>query len=337
MTAKFRDYYSTLGVDRTADATEIRKAYRRLARKFHPDVNPGDKEAEEKFKDLQEAYAVLSDPEKRRKYDQLGANWNSGADFTPPPGWTSSADFRDFEEVFGEAGAGGFSDFFQSLFGGSFDPARRRTQRSSTARGEDVESELELTLDDIMDGATRPIVLRSSEPCPDCGGRGTKFMGPCESCRGTGQVVTRRRLTVNIPPGVRNGTTLRIPGKGNRRGPNSPPGDLYLKIRIRPHPPYEFVEDGELQMEVPITPWEAALGSHIQISTLNGSIEAAIPHGTQNGTRLRLKEKGLRKRDGSKGDLYLKVKVVVPDQLSAEEEELFRRLGQVSRFKPRNR
>jgi curved DNA-binding protein len=267
MTVKFRDYYETLNIKRDVSQDDIRKAYRKLARKYHPDVNPGDQSAEEKFKDIQEAYAVLSDPKKRKRYDQLGANWQAGSDFTPPPGWRQREvqyeDFSDLEDIFGQ-GAGGFSDFFQSIFSG----IGKRTQQNRSGfnrhrrpRNKDIEAELELTLEEIHQGVTKRLTLRTVHPCPECGGRGSSRNQTCPVCNGTGQKVTPKTMTVNIAAGARNGSMVRLAGKGEQSSPNSAAGDLFLKIKLLPHPRFKLVGSDDIEIDLPISPWEAALGT----------------------------------------------------------------------------
>ncbi len=346
---KYKDYYATLGVERSASRDEIRKAYRKLARQYHPDKNPGDKSAEERFKDIQEAYAVLSDAEKRQQYDRLGSGWQQGADFTPPPGWGGGGGTRvefgnagDFQDIFGEFG--GFSDFFESLFGGrgratyqQTSQAGPRARRTKAPRGADVESEIELSLEDLHKGTRPTIVLRTTEVCPDCQGKGVRRMSRCSRCQGTGEVMSRKRLTVNIPPGMRDGSVLRLSGKGGRQRPDGPAGDLYLRIRVKPHPLFEVVGQDDLQIDVPITPWEGALGAKVPVTTLEGSVEVTIPPGTEGGSRLRLRGQGLNRRDGSRGELYVRIRMAVPAELTADERELFQQLAAKSSFNPRKR
>ncbi len=338
MAVKYKDYYEILGVDRSSSKEEIRKTYRKLARKYHPDVNQGDKTAEEKFKEIQEAYAVLSNPEKRQRYDQLGSNWEQGAEFTPPPGWERAhVNFGNAQEsgdIFGDAG--GFSDFFQSFFGGlGFEQAGRSPRRSTSSRGGDVEAEIELTLEDVHRGARPTIAVKIGEVCTRCGGRGTRKLAPCPACGGTGQTVTRKKMTVRIPAGMREGSVLKLAGKGTRRTPNGPAGDLYLKIKVRRHPALEIVGTNDLQVEVPIAPWEAALGAKVEVPTLDGSVEMTVPPGTQGGARLRLRGQGLTIREGGRGDLFVRVRIGIPAHLSSEETELLKRWAQVSQFNPR--
>jgi curved DNA-binding protein len=333
MAVKFKDYYEVLGVSKTATEDEIKKAYRKLARKLHPDVNPGDKTAEEKFKELNEAYEVLSDPEKRKRYDQLGPNWKAGADFTPPPGWENvRVDFGGFDDGFGRGrGAGDFSDFFESLFGG------RRGARAGAGysmRGQDVEAEISLTLEEAHRGTTRKITLQVVETCPDCQGSGSKDGKTCPTCRGAGVVRRPKSLDVTIPPGVREGTVIRLAGQGEPGSNGAAAGDLFLRVRIEPHPLFSIVGEDDVQVELPVAPWEAALGAKVSVPTLEGSVEMTIPAGSQAGQRLRLRGQGLNKR-GGRGDQYVKLKIVNPPKLTAREKELFEKLAAESRFNAR--
>ncbi|MCI0660222.1 MAG: J domain-containing protein [Acidobacteria bacterium] len=338
MAVKFRDYYDVLGVTRTASEDEIKKAYRKLARKYHPDVNPGDKTAEEKFKELNEAYEVLSDPEKRRRYDQLGENWKAGADFTPPPGWEGARGGFDFSEIFGGGGGGGrgpsgFSDFFDAFFGGG---RGARAGAGFSMRGSDVEAEILLTLEEAHRGVTRTITLEAAERCPDCGGSGmTKDNKMCPTCRGRGFTHRPKSLEVNIPAGVRDGSVIRLAGQGEPGTGNAQAGDLFLRVRINPHPLFSLVGEDDIQVELPIAPWEAALGANISVPTLDGPVEMTVPPGTQGGQRLRLRGQGLNRRRGGRGDEYVKLKIVIPAKLSPNERELFEKLAVESRFNAR--
>lgn len=333
---KFKDYYQTLGVSRKDDADAIRKAYRGLARKHHPDFNPGNREAEEKFKDIQEAYAVLSDPEKRREYDQLGTSWKGGSDFTPPPGWRVRTDSggASVEEVFGEGG--GFSDFFQVFFGGRRSAGAATSEPRANPRpadGQDVEAEIELSLEDIHRGAHPTLSIRTPQSCPECGGSGGQTFRRCGRCQGSGVVEHSRKLKVRIPAGTRPGTILKLSGKGGHSGGRA--GDLFLRVKAAAHRLFEPLGEDDLQMDLPVTPWEAALGAKIKVPTLDGEVEMTVPAGAQSGGRFRLRGQGLRRRDGGRGDLLVKLKVEIPERLSAEEERLFRELSRVSRFDPR--
>ena len=333
MAVKFRDYYEVLGVPKTATEDEIKKAFRKLARKHHPDVNPGDKSAEEKFKELNEAYEVLSDPEKRKRYDQLGQNWKAGADFTPPPGYENArGDFGGFGGFGGGRGQGDFSDFFEGMFGG------RRGARAGAGfrmRGQDVEAEITLTLEEAHRGVTRSITLQSTEVCPTCGGSGTKDDKPCPTCRGAGVVTRPKTLDVTIPAGVRDGSVIRLAGQGEPGTNGATAGDLFLRVRIIPHPLFKIVGDDDIEVELPIAPWEAALGASVRVPTLDAPVEMKIPAGSQGGQRLRLRGQGLNKRDGGRGDEYVRLKIVTPSRLTPKERELFEKLAAESRFNAR--
>src|SRR4029078_4458635 len=281
MAAKTKDYYEVLGIKRGASQDQIKQAYRKLARKFHPDLNPGDKSAEEKFKGLQEAYDVLSDPENRKLYDQYGDNWRavkSGAG-APPPGREGAErstrgagtgaggfDFGDFDfsDFRSAGGAGGF-DIFEELFGGS--GRGRRGRRSG--RGRDVEAELELSIEEAHRGVRRTIQMQVAETCPTCGGSGLKDGKPCETCGGAGQVLKPKTIEVNIPPGVRDGSTIRLAGQGGTSSNGGEPGDLYLHIRLRPDRVFT-VKGDDLEVELPIAPWEAVLGARVAAPTIDG-------------------------------------------------------------------
>jgi DnaJ-class molecular chaperone len=332
MPVQFKDYYSILGLDRKASEAEIRKAYRRLARKYHPDLNPGDKKAEERFKDIAEANDVLSDPEKRRKYDTLGPNWQHGADFTPPPGWDLHFDFGGARTRRG-GGLGGFSEFFESLFGGlggaggaGFDFEELAAEARAPRLEEDAE--IRLSLEDVYRGGTKEIEIERGEPCPRCGGRG----GRCSTCSGTGVVRRRTSLKVSIPAGIHDGARIRLPGRG-ASGARGERRDLYLKVRYAPHP--RFRADGaDLHTELRVAPWEAVLGGTVSVATLDGPVDVKLPMGSSTGRQIRLRGKGLP-QPGGRGDLYAVVQVVVPAQPSERERELVREWKRVSGFKPR--
>ena len=310
---KFRDYYEVLGVSRTATAEEIQKAYRKLARKYHPDINK-TKEAEDRFKEINEANEVLSDPEKRKKYDTLGENWKAGQEFRPPPGWEQAAGFD-----FNGGGMNGFSDFFEAFFGGSspfggaggfggpggfagqagFGGGGARMRRGP----EPVQAEFEISIEDAVIGATKQIQLRD------------------ESGR-------TRSLTVKIPAGTTEGTTMKLAGKKGE-------ADVYLKVRLAQHPRYAVV-DHNLIVRLPVAPWEAALGAKVDLQLPDGSIKLAVPPGSQSGGKLRVRGRGLPKKDGDRGDVLAELKVVVPTKLSDSEREIFEKLASVSRFNPRS-
>lgn len=345
MAAKTKDYYEVLGVKRGASDDEIKKAYRKLARKFHPDLNPGDKSAEDQFKQLQEAYDVLSQPDDRKLYDQYGDNWRavkSGAGAPPPPGWEQAErpaggassrgfDFNDFD--FGSfrssGGGGGGFDIFEEMFGG----AGRRGRRSG--RGRDVEAELELSLEEAHRGGRRTLQMQTTEVCPTCNGTGVKDGKVCETCDGAGEVLRPKSIEVNIPAAVRDGSTIRLAGQGGAGSDGNQPGDLYLHIRLRPHPLFS-VKGDDLEVELPVAPWEAVLGAKVEAPTIDGKVELTIPRGANNGQRLRLRGQGLNKRKGGRGDEYVRLKIVVPKEVSAEERRLYEELQRASRFNPRS-
>lgn len=359
MATTFQDYYATLGVSRAATPEEIKKAHLKLARKHHPDLNPGDKEAERRFKEVQEAFEVLSDPEKRKLYDELGPNWKAGAEFRPPPGWEGAArrrskaaaggggdeyfrrarygDFEQggFESEFGDEGAG-FSDFFESLFGGG---GRQRGFRERTrgfsAPGRDIEAEATISLEEAHRGSVLSLVLDVEESCPDCAGTGVKDNHACPTCDGHGTRPNRKTLQVTIPPGVRDGSLLRLAGQGEAGHGGGASGDLLVRVRLSPHPKFKLQDDADLLVELPVAPWEAVLGAKVPVDTLDGQLDLTIPAGSQAGRKLRLRGQGLRRRDNSRGDLYARLKVVVPTTPSSEEKDLYRRLAEVSSFRPR--
>jgi curved DNA-binding protein len=331
MAVAFRDYYETLGVARDASNEDIRKAYRKLARENHPDVNK-DPGAEDRFKEISEAYEVLRDPDKRKRYDQLGANWKAGQDVSGAPGWEDV--FRRGRQRGGaRAGAGGgggpsggfgdgvrvefggdldgadFSEFFSDLFGGggglggggrssifdSFGSGARR-------RGGDREAVLELSLEEAATGGTRRLSIDG------------------------------RELEVDLPAGARDGQRLRV--RGGVSDDDDAAGDLILRIRLRPHPRLRIKGD-DLQVDLPIAPWEGALGAKVPVQTLTGTAQVTVPPGSSSGRRLRLRGEGLPTEGGGKGDLYAVVSIKVPKKLTRKERDLFEQLSKVSKFNPR--
>jgi len=334
MAVKFRDYYEVLGVAKTATPDEIKSAYRKLARKYHADVNPEDKSAEDKFKEINEAYEVLSDADKRKRYDQLGQNWKSGEEFRPPPGWEGvQGGVGDFGDLFGGGGGqSGFSDFFESLFGG------RRAGRGGAGfvmRGRDVEAEIALTLEEAHRGVKRSITFQTVETCADCRGTGSKDKKICPTCGGAGEIRRPKSLEVTIPAGVRDGSVIRLAGQGEPGSNGAPAGDLFLRVRIQPHRLFTISGEDDVQIELPVAPWEAALGANIPVPTIDGPVEMKIPAGAQGGQRLRLRGQGLNKRGGGRGDEYVKIKIVIPPKLAPKEKELFEKLAAESRFNAR--
>jgi len=320
MSISYKDYYEILGVSRTATADEIKKTYRRLARQCHPDVCK-DKDAENRFKEIGEAYEVLSDPQKRQKYDSLGAGWKEGQEFRPPPGWEGfqeesyGAPGGGFRYSFGEGEGGVFSDFFESLFGGEF---RAAGQFAGGRRGQDHEAEITISLKEAYFGVKKSISLHAPETDRH------------------GRVIRKDKIfNISIQPGTTDGTKLRLAGHGGKGAGKAGPGDLYLRIHVAPDPVFKL--DGrDLYTELLLAPWEAALGCKVTAETMDGDVKINIPEGTQNGKKLRLKGKGMPSH-GQKpaGDLYVEIKIAIPEHLSEKERELFNELSKVSRFRPR--
>jgi DnaJ-class molecular chaperone len=317
----FQDYYEILGVSRTATDKEIKSAYRKLARKWHPDLHTGkEKEAaEEKIKKINEAYEVLSDKEKREKYDRLGANWRAGDDFQPPP------DMEGFHfYTGGDTGPSGFSDFFEAIFGGGFGRSTR-TIRRGPVQGEDVESELELTIEEAYRGGQKSIQLSTREMCQACGGQGYDGRSFCPRCGGMGMLSNTKTLSVKIPAGVADGCRIRLKGQGGEGLNGGARGDLYLKVRLLPHPIYK-VRGSDLETEVTLYPEQAALGDQVPVPTLDGPVLMKVPAGSRAGKRLRLKGKGLPYK-GGRGDEYVTIKIDIPERLTAEQERLYQQLA----------
>jgi curved DNA-binding protein len=346
MGVKFKDYYEVLGVSRQAGDEEIKKAFRKLARKHHPDVAKDKKTAEEKFKEINEAYEVLSDPAKRRRYDELGADWKQGAEFRPPPGWEGFRTGRrtggqgrsgDFEFEFGGTG---FSDFFEQLFGargrgGGRAPAREGFEEAPAGeRGADIEGDILVTLDEALHGSVRTVTVRHNAVCSQCQGSGVSRQQSCPRCAGTGQTARTEDHKVKVPAGVIEGQRLRIPGRGGAGSGPAESGDLYLRVRFARHPDFE-VDQGNLFHELELAPWEAVLGANVSVPTLEGLVNIRIPPGTQNGHRLRVRGRGLG-REGQRGDLFAVTRIHVPEQVSEAEKRLWEKLAAESRFNPRD-
>lgn len=332
--AAAKDYYSLLGVGRNASEKDIKTAYRKLARKYHPDVNPGDATAEEKFKQISEAYDVLSDPGKKKKYDQfghLGENWRHAEDYGGFGGGAGGQRANPFGGA--DLGAGvDLNDLLGGLFGGR-GGGFRRTQMAT--RGEDLQYEIEITLEDAYHGAERELTLNTHEACPTCHGAGSVNNRLCPTCGGAGVVERPQKLTVKIPKGVGDGAKIRLAGKGSPGTNGGPAGDLFLIPRIRKHARFERHDD-DLSVEVPVTFPEAALGAEIEVPTMNGMVHAQVPAGTSSGQQLRLRGKGMpRLRGEGHGDLYVKIRVMVPKNINDRERELIEELRQLRNENPR--
>ena len=308
---QFKDYYQILGVPKTSTQDEIKSAFRKLARKNHPDrVKARDRaEAETRFKEINEAYEVLGDPEKRNKYDTLGADWERGAQ--PPPGWhqrrgghpggpgEGGHGFEDFDVNFGGTG---FSDFFESFFGSAGRPGAGTARRThGSKRGGDVEADLMVPLEEALHGAKRKISLQ----------------------REGGDVQT---YEVTIPPGVREGQRIRLGGQGQAGSHGGAAGDIYLNVRLAPHPDFR-VEGGDLVYELEVPPWQAVLGAQISVPTMEGSVRMRVPAGSQPGQRFRLKGRGMPHGNGERGELYVVLTVVIPKQLNSRQKELWEALA----------
>ncbi len=341
MALEYKDYYQVLGVDRNASEDEIRKAFRKLARKYHPDVARDKRGAEEKFKEINEAYEVLGDPPKRKKYDELGSAWRDGTQFHPPKdrtgrAWRQTHRGGPAESEFQFDGTG-FSDFFEQFFGSSAGRAGRATEGFAeySERGEDVEADLMVSLEEAFHGSTRPISLRSTTPCARCHGTGRLPQGECPDCHGTGGISRVDQYQLKIPPGVRQGQRLRLPGRGGAGFGRGAAGDLYLQVHLAPHPDFR-VEGTDLNHELELAPWEAVLGTKVFIPTLTGPIQIKVPPGSQRGHRLRLRGHGLPiKPGGERGDLLVPLLIQTPVQISNEERVLWQQLAKTTQFNPR--
>lgn len=306
-----KDYYEVLGVKRSASAKDIRQAYRRLARQYHPDVNPGDKSAEARFKEINAAYEVLSDPEKRKKYDLYGEQWQHADQFEAARRqgafrWPPGGGAREFSFDVG----GGLGSIFDELFRGF---GGRRARPAAQA----VEVPVEITLEEAYHGSLRTLQLQGAERCPTCGGSGEIAGAICHTCRGEGTALRPRRIEARIPPGVSDGSRIHISVDG---------ADAYLRVAVRKHPRFERRGD-DLHTEVEVPLVDAVLGGEARVPTLAGDVVLTIPRLTQNGRVFRLSGKGMPRLNGSgHGNLYAKVKVVLPEKLSEREEKLFREL-----------
>ncbi|MGC9942386.1 MAG: DnaJ C-terminal domain-containing protein [Verrucomicrobiota bacterium] len=310
----------TLGVPRTASDADIKKSFRKLAREFHPDVAKDKKKAEEKFKEINEAYEVLGDPAKRKKYDELGPNWKSGAEFRPPPGHGGFGGGQAFRgghataEDF-EFGGTGFSSFFEQLFGsrvrgggGGFGRRGNYSEEESPERGNDIEGDIMVSLEEAARGSVRTVTIRHAD--------------------------RDESHQVRIPAGVSQGQKLRLAGRGEHGSGGGANGDLYLNVRFARHPDFD-VDGHELVYELELAPWEAALGAEITVPTLDGRVNIKIPAGTSSGQKLRVRGRGLPQRGGAHGDLFVVTKIVFPPKASEAQRGLWEQLAKESKFNPR--
>ncbi len=344
-----RDYYEILGVPRTASQDELKKAFRRLARQFHPDLHTGARklQMEQKFKELNEAYEVLSTPEKRKKYDRWGHRWQEAeayerarqearqAGATGPGGGSWSSPFG-WEAGPGSTSGEGFdfADLFERFFSGRT-RARSSPEFSESAEpGQDLETSVRVTLREVATGTTRRLQLSEPVPCAACAGTGGQRGRVCPVCAGAGHRTETRTLDVRIPRGVEDGTRLRVPGKGGPGANGGRRGDLYLQIQVEPDPVFQR-QGHDLHVTLPVWPWEAALGAEVVAPSLTDTVRVKIPPGSSSGSKLRLKGKGLPTRSGDSGDLFFILQIVLPAAGTEEERRLYEQLARIPRPDPR--
>lgn len=312
---EYKDYYAVLGVSRNASADDIKRVYRKLARKYHPDVSK-EPNAEEQFKAVQEAYEVLKDPKKREAYDQLGSHWKSGEEFRPPPNWQGFAGFdpSNFEHAGGASDSAGFSDFFESIFGGGdvFGGGRRHQRK---VRGRDETAKITISLEDAYHGGSKTIQLQIFE----------------HDSQGMARP-TLRTLKINIPKGMTSGQQLRLSKQGGQGAHGGEPGDLYLEVDVSPHPVFTL-QGRDVYLSLPITPWEAALGVKLAVPTLGGQVDMKIPPGAQTGQKLRLKGRGMAGKEA--GDQYILLQILTPPVKNDADRALYEQMAQQMPFNPR--
>lgn len=356
MPGAVKDYYEILGVSKDSPQEDIKKAYRRLARKYHPDLNPGDKAAEQKFKELNEAYAVLSDPKKREEYDRFGKSpfESGGARYEG----TKGAGFEDIFEF-------GMGDIFGNIFGG------RHADDFAQTRGSDLHIGIEISLEEAFSGATKSITVKRetscqschgqgaedfetchrckgngrlqttkgffkmAQPCPECRGSGRKASKACKACGGRGKIPSADTIKVKIPAGVDTGSRVKLRGMGNSGEYGGPPGDIHIDIAVRPHPVFKKTDD-DLYVDVPVTFGEAALGAKIEVPTIDGAAAMTIPSGTQGGQRFKLTGKGFPSpRTGSRGNQYVTIIIAVPKDLTGRSKEAIKEIESLYKENPR--
>jgi DnaJ-class molecular chaperone len=331
MATTSRDYYQILGIDRSASADDIKKAFRRLARQYHPDLHAGAKKAEmeKKFKELNEAHEVLSDPDKRKKYDQYGAQWEQAEAFEKARQQAGARGFGGRESSGGFSGEG-FSDIFENLFSGR----ARGGGRGFAVPGEDLETDVDLTLREVLTGVTKRVGLREPSTCPVCQGSGEYRGRTCPTCEGTGVKTESKTIEVKIPAGVQDGTRVRVAGKGQPGMNGGKRGDLYLHVTIPPDPIFRR-QGSDVHVALPVYPWEAALGAEVMAPTLTEPVKVKVPPGSRSESKLRLKGKGLPSAAGGHGDMFLTLQIVMPTSVTDEEQSLYERLAKVRHSDPR--
>ncbi len=329
MSAKFQDYYETLGISRDATEKDIKAAYRKMARKWHPDLHPASEKikVENKFKRINEAYEVLKDPDKRSSYDQLGSRWRDGQDFQASPDMKGGRYYTSGD--FGSDHGGGFSDFFDMMFGGAA-AGRGSTRGTRKVKGEDLESEIQLSIEEAYRGTVKSLRVSGSKVCAECGGSAMVGGGFCPRCGGTGTVAEEKTLEVKVPAGVQEGSRIRLKGQGGTGlGSGAPRGDLFLKIRIMPHPVFRLKEN-HIESDVILRPEQAVLGDRVPVQTLDGEVSVTVPAGSNSNKKLRLRGKGFPDKQKGRGDHYVRIVINVPQNPSEEEKELYRQLRNVS-------
>ncbi len=336
MSQHVRDYYEVLGVPRNASDEEIKRAYRRAAMKYHPDRNKGDKQAEQLFKEINEAYEVLSDPDKRAKYDKYGHHWKQAeayeaAGIDPHAGvrWsTGPGGYRVYVDGDIPDSFGGFDfDDFGSLFGHVGRGRTATAGRPRPQRGRDIAGELHLTLREAYHGCSKMVQVQVPEACPDCSGAGHANGRLCRGCNGGGEILRRRQIEVKVPAGVRDGTRVRLSGQGMAGTGGGASGDLFITIRLRPHPVFRVI-GSDVELDLPVAPWELALGATVDVPTLTGTASVKIPPNTPNGRVIRLRGLGWPTRDGKRGNLLVRLVAAVPPATTAAQREAYRHLAE---------
>ena len=332
MPTQEKDFYEVLGVSRSATAEEIKRAYRKQAKKWHPDRNKGSKEAEQRFKEIHQAYKVLSTAESRSKYDKYGDEWEKAGTYEAAGAGPGSSfrwgDFpggsrRVYTYTKGSSGfdtADPFADVIGDLFG------HMKGTGSRPARGADVAGELHLTLREALHGCKKSLQVRLPEACGACHGAG--HVGPqlCNSCQGSGEFLRSRKLEVTVPPGVVEGSKIRLRGQGTKSPSGGQAGNLMISVRLEPHPVFRLA-GSDVELDLPIAPWELALGAEVEVPTLTGTAELEVPAGSPNGRVLRLRGLGWPRKDGTKGDLLVRATAVVPAPANEKQKQAYRNLA----------